>query len=324
MDRPRIVVMDGFNLNPGDNPWDEVAALGELTVHQRTAASEVLERATGADVVLTNKVVIPGDVIKALPDLKFVSLLSTGYDRVDIRVAAERGIPVCNVPAYSTTTVAQFAFALILGLNHRVADHDRGLREGLWHKGGLNWGFWNAPQVELAGQTMGVVGFGDIGSRVAELAHAFGMRVLAYAPRPKPAPWYKPFGFVSLEELFEQSDVVSLHCPLTADNAGFVNASLIDRMKSDAIIVNTARGALINEDDLLAALTAKRIRGAGLDVVAKEPMVADHPFLKLDNCLLTPHMAWGSLAARQRLMHQTAENIKAWMAGAPVNVVNGL
>lgn len=323
MNRPKIVVLDGHVLNPGDNPWDEVAALGDLTVHGRTEPGDVAARAAGAHVLLTNKVRLGAETVRALPDLRFVSVLATGYDVVDTAAAADRAIPVSNVPGYGVTTVAQFVFALIMELNHRVSAHVDSVRRGEW-SACPDWGYWLSPQVELAGQTLGVVGFGGIGSRVAALGHAFGMNVLAYAPRPKPDPGYRPFAFAPLEQLFEESDVVSLHCPLTSENKAFVNRELLARMKPEAILVNTARGALVDEPALEAALASGALRGAALDVVAQEPIRPDHPFLGLDNCLLTPHMAWASLAARQRLMRTTAANIRAWLDGAPVNVVNGV
>ncbi len=316
-----IVVLDGHVLSPGDNPWDEVAALGRLTVHERTAPDEVVARAQGADVVLTNKVRLDAAAFAALPDLKLVSVLATGYDVVDLDAARAHGVVVSNVPGYGTTSVAQYVFALILECCHRAAAHDAAVKAGRW-AAGPDWCFWLSPQMELAGKTMGVVGLGGIGRRVADLAHAFGMRVLAHVPRPKPAPDWEPFAFADLEELFEHSDVISLHCPLTPDNGGFVNAALLSRMRPGSVLVNTARGALINEADLAEALRNGPLRAAALDVVTREPIAPDHPFLALDNCLLTPHMAWASLEARSRLMAQTAANIRAFLDGAPVNVVS--
>jgi len=321
MPMPRMVVLDGHVLNPGDNPWTPVESLGELVVHPRTAPEEVVERAQGARVVMTNKTPLTAQAIAALPDLECVAVLATGYDVVDVRAARERGIPVLNVPGYGTDAVAQFVMAQILEHCHGVAGHDASVRQGRWSEG-PDWCYWLKPQIELAGLTMGVVGFGSIGSRVAELAHAFGMRVLVHAPRPKPAPWYKPFGFATLEELFAEADVISLHCPLTAENKGFVDWELLSRMRPGSLLVNTARGALINEADLAQALREGHLGGAALDVLSAEPVAQDNPLLKAPNCILTPHIAWASRAARVRLMEQVGRNIAAFLSGAPVNVVN--
>ncbi|MBU1003720.1 MAG: D-2-hydroxyacid dehydrogenase [Proteobacteria bacterium] len=322
MHNSRMVVLDGFVLNPGDIPWTPVQALGELVVHERSTPAQVLERAQGARILMTNKTPLDAALLDALPDLEFISVLATGYDVLDVAAARERGVPVSNVPGYGTNAVAQFVMAQILEHCHGVAGHDASVREGRWSQG-PDWCYWLKPQVELAGMTMGIVGFGGIGSRVAELAHAFGMRVLVHAPRPKPAPWYKPFGFATLQEIFEESDVVSLHCPLTADNGQFVNWELLSKMKPGALLVNTARGALINEPDLARALNEGLLGGAALDVLSSEPVRDDNPLLQAPGCLLTPHIAWASQAARVRLMEQTARNIAAFLKGAPINVVNG-
>lgn len=321
MTSPRMVALDGYVLNPGDNPWDPIEAQGDLVVYDRTAPEEILERAQGASILMTNKTRLDAETLRALPDLKFIAVLATGYDVVDVAAARELGIPVSNVPGYGTDAVAQFVMAQVLEYCHGVAAHDASVREGRWNAG-PDWCYWLKPQLELAQLTMGVVGFGAIGARVCELAHAFGMRVLAHAPRPKPAPWYKPFGFASLEELFSEADVISLHCPLTADNEGFVNAELLARMKPGALLVNTARGALINEPDLARALGDGVLGGAALDVVSVEPIATDNPLLAAPNCILTPHIAWASQAARVRLTAQVARNIAAYLAGAPENVVN--
>ncbi|WP_243439536.1 D-2-hydroxyacid dehydrogenase [Fundidesulfovibrio soli] len=316
-----IVVLDGATLNPGDNPWDAVAALGPLTVHDRTPAELTVERAQGAPVVLTNKTRLGADVIDALPDLRYIGVLATGYDVVDLAAAGARGIPVCNVPGYGTESVAQFVVAQMLAMCRRVELHDRQVRGGEWNRCG-EFTFWSTPQVELAGLTLGVVGFGGIGRRVAELGLALGMRVLAHAPRPK-APIESPlFGFIGLEELFEYSDVVTLHCPLTAENDAFVNAALLGRMRPGSYLVNTARGRLVNEADLAQALHSGRLAGAALDVLAVEPPDPANPLLAAPNCLITPHMAWASLTARKRLMAIAAENVRMFIDGAPQNVVN--
>lgn len=317
-----IVVLDGQTLNPGDNPWDGLAALGALTVHERTAPEEVVARSREADILLTNKTRLTAEVVAALPKLKFVSVLATGFDVVDAAACAARSIPVSNVPGYGTASVAQHVFALVLELANAVGEHDAAVKAGEWS--GPDWCFWKRPVLELAGKTMGIVGLGSIGRAVAHLAQAFGMRVVANSrTRRDPLP-YPGFAWLDLPELFAVSDVVSLHCPQTKDNAGFVDKALLARMKPEAMLVNTARGGLINEADLAAALNAGTIRGAGLDVVSAEPMRPDNPLLSARNCLITPHMAWASREARQRLMAATVENVRAFMAGRPGNVVNGV
>ncbi|MFP4072294.1 MAG: D-2-hydroxyacid dehydrogenase [Desulfovibrionales bacterium] len=319
--RPTIVILDGYTINPGDNPWDPVAELGELVVYDRTPAREVISRAREADILLTSKVELDEQVLSALPRLKFVSLLATGYNHIDTEAAGRLGIPVSNVPAYSTPSVAQFTMALLLGLCHRVELHDRAVHQGEW-AAQEDFCFWKTTQIELDGKTFGIVGFGDIGQKVGELAHALGMNVLAYNPRPKNRPKYDPFAFADIEELFARSDVVSLHCPLTHDNEQFVDSALLDLMKPSAFLLNTARGGLIREYDLVRALKQGIIAGAALDVVAREPLPEESPLLTAPNLLITPHMAWGSLAARSRLTRQTASNIQAFLEGSPINLVN--
>lgn len=317
----KIVCLDGFTLNPGDNPWTAVEAQGELTVYERTPPELVVERARGADVVLTNKTVLDADTLAQLPDVKFIAVLATGYNVVDTAVARERGIPVSNVPIYGTDSVAQFVFALLLELCHRVGHHGERVRDGEWARRG-DFCFWDTPLVELSGLTMGIVGFGRIGRRTAELAHAFGMSVLATDIQHGETPAYEPFAWCDVDQLFAQADVVSLHCPQTADNVGFVQRDLLASMKASAFLINTSRGPLVNEADLAAALNGGVIAGAAVDVVSSEPIAADNPLMTARNLIVTPHMAWGTLAARRRLMATTAENVRAFAAGAPVNVVN--
>jgi glycerate dehydrogenase len=317
----RIVVLDGRTLNPGDNPWDPVAALGDLQVHDRSSRDEVVPRAAKADVVVTNKTRLPAEALRALPRLRMISVLATGYDNVDVAAAHEQGVTVCNVPAYATDSVAQHVFALLLELGHRVAAHDAAVRNGEWVRA-REFSFWLSAPLELRGLVMGVVGFGRIGARTAELAHAFGMSVLAATHRPLPAPSWQPFSFVRIEELFARSDIVSLHCPLTPRTERLVDARMLARMKPSAMLVNTARGGLIDESALVAALNGGMLAGAALDTVSREPPPADHPLLAAPNCILTPHMAWASLAARRRLMLGTAENIRGFVAGKPINVVS--
>lgn len=317
----KIVALDGYTLNPGDNPWDSVSRLGELTVHDRTPATDVVERSRGAAVLLTNKTPISRETIAALPDLKFISVLATGFNIVDIAAAKERGIPVSNVPVYGTDAVAQYVFAVLLGMIHQPARHDEAVRGGEWARR-QDFSFWLGPINELAGQTLGVVGFGRIGRRTAELAHAFGMRVLAHDVHQVNPPNWEDFRWVGLEELFQRSDVVTLHCPQTESNKGFVNADLLGKMKPNARLINAARGTLVNESDLAAALNAGKIAGACLDVVSIEPIRPDNPVLQAKNCLLTPHLAWAAVEARRRLMQTTADNIAAFQRGQPIHVVN--
>jgi len=316
-----IVILDGYTINPGDNPWTPVEALGECTIYDRTPAELVLERAKDAEVILTSKVKLTEAVLEQLPKLRYISLLATGYNNVDVAAAAKRGIPVSNVPAYSTESVVQTAFALLLELTTRVGLHDAAVKNGEWSRC-PDHSFWKGSLVELDGLTIGIVGYGTIGRAMARVAAAFGMKVIAHAPRIPADPGPTPVRFVSLDELFASSDVVSLNCPQTPENTGFVNASLLARMKPSALFINVARGGLVNEADLADALKRGVIAGAGLDVVAVEPMRADNPLLTAANCVFTPHIAWASLAARKRLMGIVAANIAAFQAGAPVNLVN--
>jgi len=317
-----IVVLDGHTLNPGDNPWDEVAALGDLTVYPRTELDEVVQRAVAAEIVLTNKTPLTETILTRLPALRFISVLATGFNVVDVATAGLLGIPVSNVPVYGSASVAQHTFALLLELTNGVGVHDSAVKRGEWLSS-PDFSFSRSPLRELAGKRFGVVGFGRIGAAAARIAHAFGMEVLAYTHRPQSAPPDLPVTWVSREEIFARADVVSLHCPLTRDNGGFVDARLLSVMKPHALLINTARGALINEADLAEALAAGRIAGAGLDVLTREPPQPDNPLLSAPNCIITPHNAWATREARQRLMAATAANIRAFLTGEPVNVVNG-
>jgi glycerate dehydrogenase len=317
----KIVVLDGYTLNPGDNPWDELACCGELAVYDRTPPGQVVARAAGAEIVLTNKTGLNAGAIAALPQLRFIAVLATGYNVVDVAAARRRGIPVSNVPEYGTTAVAQHTLALLLELCHRVGDHARAVAAGEWIRS-PDFCFWLAPPIELAGLTIGIVGFGRIGRRVAALAHAFGMRVIAASRSRAGAPAYDGFDWRSIAELFAEADVISLHCPLTDDNACFVDAALLARMKPTALLLNTARGGLIDEAALAAALAAGRPAGAALDVLSSEPPRSDNPLLEAPNCLITPHLAWASLPARRTLMAATVRNVEAFVAGHPTHVVN--
>lgn len=316
----KIVILDGYTTNPGDNPWDCIKELGDATIYDRTSRDQFFERAANADILVTNKNLFTEETLQRLPELKCICVLATGVNNIDVQAAAARGIVVCNVPAYSTASVAQFTFALLLEMCHCVGLHNEQVHAGRW-TAGPHFCFWDTPQVELAQKTIGIVGYGQIGSRVGMIARAIGMHVIAASRTPKPPPDYQPFEWVPVEELFSRADVVSLHCPLTEENAGFVNKSMLEMMKPTAFLINTARGGLINENDLADALNQEKIAGAGLDVVAEEPISPDNPLLKAKNCLITPHIAWATRAARKRLMHITAENIKAFLKGNPVNVV---
>jgi glycerate dehydrogenase len=319
--RPQIVVLDGYTLNPGDNPWDGLHELGALTVYDRTPAEAIVERARGAAVVLTNKTPLSAATLRQLPELRFVSVLATGYNIVDTATARAAGIVVSNVPEYGTRSVAQHVFALLLALCHRVELHDAAVHAGEWART-PDFSFWKTPPVELAGLTMGIVGLGRIGRQVGALADAFGMTVIAARGRTRPArPAYRRFGWRTIPTLFAQADVVTLHCPLTDANARFVDAALLRRMRPSAFLINTARGGLVDEPALAAALRAGHLAGAALDVVGVEPMREDNPLLHAPNCLITPHIAWASLAARHRLMAATVRNVRAFLAGRPIHVV---
>ncbi len=314
-----IVVLDGHTLNPGDLSWDRVARLGELTIHARTPADEIVARSSNAEILLTNKTPLTAEILAQLPRLKCICVLATGVNVVDVAAARARGVVVCNVPEYSTQSVAQLVFALLLEMCHHVGQHDRLIHAGEWSR--REWCFWETPQVELAGKTLGIVGYGRIGRRVAAIGRALGMSILAFS-RTRREPASAELGWGTIDEVFAASDVVSLHIPLTPEVRGMVNARLLGSMKKDAFLINTARGALINDADLAAALREGKIAGAGLDVTTVEPINADNPLLAAPNCVITPHYAWATLAARKRLMGTTEENIAAFLAGKPQNVVN--
>ncbi len=317
----KIVVLDGFTLNPGDNPWRGVEAQGSFTVYERTPAEKILERSLGADIILTNKTPLSAETLAQLPDLKFIAVLATGFNVVDVAAARQRNIPVSNVPIYGTDSVAQFVFALLLELCHQVALHDKLVKQGDW-TAIEDFCFWKTPLIELRGKTMGIVGFGRIGRRTAAVADAFGMKVIAHDLYQGAAPDYEGFEWAEMEALFQRSDVISLHCPLTPENGGFVDKSLLQQVKPGSFLINTSRGPLINENDLAEALNAGQLAGAALDVVSVEPIKADNPLLQARNCLITPHIAWATLEARQRLMQTTVENVAAYIAGSPINLVN--
>ncbi len=315
MTQPLITVLDGFTLNPGDLSWSDLAAFGNLTVHERTPPEQVLERCLESDIVLTNKTALPGEVIRALPALRFIGVLATGYNVVDVAAAAERGISVSNVPGYAASSAAQAVFSLLLELATRTGDHARAVAEGRWTRS-QDFCFWDSPLVELDGLTLGIVGFGNIGQSVARIARAFGMRVLVCSRRPVEGEEN-----VSLDALFSRSDVVSLHCPLTEEPRHLVNAERLGRMRPHAFLINTGRGPLVDEQALAEALERGQIAGAGLDVLSSEPPPEGHPLLGAKNCLITPHIAWATKAARTRLMGVAVENVRAFLEGRPQNLV---
>jgi glycerate dehydrogenase len=315
----RIVVLDGYTLNPGDLSWDGLKTLGDCEIYDRTAVSQLMERAAHAQVLLTNKTPLNGAAIEALPELRYIGILATGTDMVDLEKARRRGVPVANVPAYSTASVAQATFALLLELTNAVGSHAQTVRAGRWSQQ-PDFAYWDQPLIELAGLSLGIIGFGRIGRAVADLAHAFGMSVLVCTPSKKPGPDF--ITHVGLETLFRQSDVISLHCPLTPTTRQLINAQRLSWMKSTAYLLNTSRGSLVDEPALADALNSARIAGAGLDVLSSEPPHAQNLLLRAANCVVTPHCAWATRAARQRLMRATVDNVRAFLEGRPQNVVN--
>ena len=324
--RPRLVVLDGHTTNPGDLSWEPLEQLGELEVHERTPAPLLRERIAGTTVVLTNKTPLDAADLATVPELRGISVLATGYDVVDGVAARRLGIPVCNVPEYSTASVAQAVFALLLELCNRTGAHARAVREGRW-SASPDFCFWEGERIELAGRTLGVVGMGRIGRAVARIGQAFGMEILSCGRQSNSetqtlAAAMEGIPRVDLDTLLASSDVISLHCPLEASSRGLINAKRLDRMKPGALLINTARGALINEADLLAALRSGRIGGAGLDVLCLEPPGADHPLLQAPNCVITPHIAWATREARRRLIAASAANVAAILGGLPIHVVN--
>lgn len=315
----KIVVLDGYTLNPGDLSWDALKALGEVVLHDRTPPEEVAARCADAEIVVTNKALLPREVIAALPKLRFITVTATGFNIVDAAAAKERGIPVSNVPLYGTRAVAQFTIALLLELCHRVGAHADSVRAGDWVKS-ADWCYARYPLLELDGLTFGVVGWGRIGQATAAIARATGMKIVAASRSARPP--VDGVDFVPLEEVFRRADVVSLHCPLTPETKQLVNAERLALMKPTAFLLNTSRGPLLDEAAVAAALNSGRIAAAGLDVLSTEPPKADNPLLSAKNCLITPHQAWAAKAARARLMDTTVANVRAFLAGRPENVVN--
>lgn len=314
-----IVVLDGYTLNPGDLSWNELQLLGHCTVFDRTDTEDIIHRAKEAQIILTNKTPLTKETIDALPQIRYIGVLATGYNVVDVAAAKHRGIVVTNVPAYGITSVAQTAFALLLELTHRVRLHADLVKYGGWSLQ-PDFSFWQGELIELAGKTMGIVGFGNIGSEVANIAAAFGMKVIVVTRSNKPSD--ERMQFVDLDTLFKTSDVVSLHCPLTGETKHLVNATRLAQMKHTAFLINTSRGALVDEPALADALNNATIAGAGLDVLSVEPPPKDHPLFNAKNCVITPHFAWATRESRQRLMNIAIENLRAFINGKPTNVVS--
>lgn len=314
----KIVILDGYTSNPGDLSWAPIKALGDCVIHERSPPETVVERAGDAECVLTNKTVLDRETLNQLPRLRYIGVLATGFNVVDVGAARERGIPVTHIPAYGTRSVAQMTFALLLELTHHVGQHAASTRSGGW-TACPDFCYWERPLVELDGRTLGLVGYGRIARATAAIAEAMGMRVIAFQPSGRSADEVE---LVDLDTLLGRADVISLHCPLTENNAGMIDARRIGLMKPDAFLINTARGQLINEKDLADALNSGRIAGAAVDVLSREPPTADNPLLHAENCLVTPHMAWATRAARARLIQTAADNLRAFLDGKARNVVN--
>ena len=313
----KIVILDGYTENPGDLSWDGFEALGELTVYDRTPLDKIIERIGNAEVVYTNKTPITRETIESCPNIKFIGMLSTGYNVVDVEAAKEHGVPVSNIPTYGTAAVGQFAIALLLEICHHIGHHNKAVHDGKWQNN-IDWCFWDYPLIELAGKTMGIIGYGRIGQTTARIAKALGMDVIAYDTNASAGTEE----YVSIDELYKRADVISLHCPLFPSTEGIINKDSISQMKDGVIIINTSRGPLIVEKDLADALNSGKVYAAGVDVVSSEPISADNPLLTAKNCFITPHIAWASKESRQRLMDIAVSNLSAYLAGHPENVVN--
>lgn len=312
---PKIVILDGYTTNPGDLSWEKLEALGDLIVYDRTPADLVANRIGDADIVYSNKTPITRATLNACPNLRFIGVLATGYDIVDVKAAKEKGIPVCNIPTYGTAAVAQMAIALLLEICHHVAAHSEAVHNGDWTNN-PDWCFWNYPLIELAGKTIGIIGYGRIGQATGRIAKALGMRVIAYDA------FVEAEECVDLDTLLAESDVIALHCPLLPDTKGIINKDTIAKMKDGVIILNNARGPLIVEQDLADALNSGKVYAAGLDVVSTEPIKMDNPLLNAKNCFITPHISWAPKESRQRLLNIAVDNLTQFLAGNPVNVVN--
>lgn len=319
----KLVVLDGYTENPGDLSWEGLKEFGELTVYDRTSYVEsplIAERISNAEIVITNKTPISRTTIDKCPNIRLIAVLATGYNVVDYNYAAEKGIPVVNVPTYGTASVSQFSIALLLEICHHIGHHDKTVHEGKWAEN-ADWCYWDYPLIELEGKTMGIIGFGRIGQAEGRIAKALGMNVIAYDLYPNESGRVIA-DYVTLDELFANSDVISLHCNLTPENTEMINRNNIAKMKDGVILLNNARGQLVNEADLADALASKKVAAAGLDVVSTEPIKADNPLLSVPNCIITPHISWAPKESRSRIMDSTVENIRAFLAGKPVHVIN--
>lgn len=314
----KIVILDGYTENPGDLDWNGFEALGETIVYDRTSPEDTISRIGNADVVITNKTVIDKNVLNACPCIRYIGVLATGYNVVDVKTALEKRIIVTNIPTYGSNAVGQFAIALLLEVCHHIGHHNKVVHDGKWSEN-LDWCFWDYPLIELADKTIGILGFGKIGQVTGRIAHALGMNVLAYDKNSREHPYAK---YVSLDELFAQSDVIALHCPLFPETKEIINKDNIAKMKKGVIIINNSRGQLINEKDLAEALKSGDVYAAGLDVVSSEPIMPDNPLLAAPNCIITPHISWAPKESRKRLMDIAVDNLAAFLKGDPINVVN--
>ncbi len=314
----KIVILDGYTENPGDLDWKGFEALGETVVYDRTKPEDTVSRIGNADIVITNKTVIDKKVLSACPCIRYIGVLATGYNVVDVETAREKRIIVTNIPTYGTAAVGQFAMALLLEICHHVGHHSKAVHEGRWSEN-PDWCFWDYPLIELAGKTIGILGFGKIGQATGQIAHALGMNVLAYDKNTREHEYAK---YVSLDELFKESDVIALHCPLFPETKEIINKDNIAKMKKGVIIINNSRGQLINEKDLAEALKSGHVYAAGLDVVSSEPIMPDNVLLTAPNCIITPHISWAPKESRKRLMDIAVDNLAAFLDGEPINVVN--
>jgi glycerate dehydrogenase len=317
----KIVILDGYTLNPGDLSWEGLQQLGEVEIHDRTPADLVVERCMGAEIVFTNKTPIAAEAINSLPELKYIGILATGYNIVDVEAARQKGMVVCNVPGYGTASVVQLTFALLLELCLHVQRHSDAVSSGRWASS-VDFCFWDYPLIELSGKTIGIIGFGHIGQQVGDVATAFGMQVIGSSRHQSDQSQRRNFKWASIPELLEQSDVVSIHCPLFPETRGLINKESLQRMKPSAFLLNTSRGPIIVEEDLAEALNKGVIAGAGIDVLSVEPPAKDNPLFSAKNCIITPHIAWATKEARGRLMDITVQNLRAYLNGLPINVVN--
>jgi glycerate dehydrogenase len=317
----KIVILDGYTINPGDLSWSGLEKYGELTVYERTPKELIVSRIGDADVVMTSKCVLSYEVLSRCPNLKWIGVLATGYNMVDLEYATARGIPVTNIPAYSTDSVAQFTISLLLEICNRVGVHNEAVHSGQWQTS-EDFCFRLTPQIELAGKTLGIIGFGNIGKRVSKTAEALGMKVLIASRYPDPAFETECITFSTLEALYRSADVISLHCPLTEDNRGFIDRNAISQMKDGVILLNTSRGPLVNDADLAHALQSGKVLAAGLDVLSVEPPREGNPLIGLPNCIITPHIAWITRESRTRLINTAVANLESWLAGKNTNCVN--